>query len=100
MTPGLRFRLTIDGEVVEDVLIEDPDDAPGFAARHAEACRLADDRGQAWLLEITDPDGDMDPLRQTNDPALLKNPIPATDVNLAAERDLRVQQLRHPRRDR
>lgn len=50
-----RFRLFIDGSLVDEEWIQDPEEAAGVGARHTMLGGRAHDEGRVWLAEIFFP---------------------------------------------
>jgi hypothetical protein len=75
MGDSLRTRIWIDGVLIEDreISLLDAWVGPG----HAEMCRQAERDGKVWLVEIDDPDHEVDglPLRFGNDTRGMVDPI-------------------------
>lgn len=74
--PALRSRIWIDGTLV----VDDPVTLKGegfVGPEHAEMCADAERQGKKWMVEISDPDGDLDglPLRFGSDPEGMVEPI-------------------------
>lgn len=75
--PALRARIWIDAELLVDQPVTLTDVHGWVGPEHAELCAQAERDGKKWLVEISDPDGDLDglPLRFGSDSDGMREPI-------------------------
>lgn len=92
MGDQLRFKGSVDGMVVFDDLIGPTDAVFALSVHHKETLETLAGVDKIWVLEISDPDGDIEPLRMSNDPSQLVIPLLMTEETL----DQAVEQRRPP----
>lgn len=78
---AVHVRITINGEVVVDEDMSwDMEEVRVAGERHAAIIERASAEGALWLAEITDPDGDVPPLKYGSDTSTMEAPVSENDI--------------------